>query len=377
MSTLVLTTADAVHDVLVGDVTLSLHGQWVAHLELSGDLELSGPVALTLAGENDAADADFVGYIRRSRAWQGRTRAVVVGGAGGLLTVLPPRDHIAGLLPLTALLVALRIADETGETLAPASVPVLAALSLTRWLRARGTALEALDLLCEHLGLTWRTLDDGTIWIGVDAFPAETADIGEAWIDDGDDGRIDCAPPEPALRPGSTVLDHPIERVTYRVTGAGARAELLYPVAPTRSQPLAPLVYREAHGADVLAQNADGTLELKVDDARVAELRAVPFRPGIPGARLVIAAGERVRIRFPDGDPSQVEAFDLDSDQEADKAIVRVGDTGVGGTITALGVAPGVPIVFVYTSPSGAVVSSTTVPIVTKSTSGSTEIFVR
>lgn len=338
MSALVLTTTDAVHDVLVGDIALDRRGAWVAHLELSGDLDLSGPVALTLAGENEGIDADFVGFVRRSKAWNGRTRTVVVGGAGGLMKALPPRDHIAGVVPLTALLVAARIALEAGETLAPASLPALSALSLSRWLRVGpdedghgGTALEALDLLTEHLGLVWRVLDDGTIWIGVDAFPDSTANIGETWIDDGDDGRIDCAPPVATPRPGESVLGHPIERVTFRVTGAAARAELLYPVNATPSKPLAPLVYREVHDAQVVAQNPDGTLDLKVDDERIAELRKVPFRAGIPGCTFVIPAGSWVHVAFPAGSPEDVFAYAIDQDAAAVDALALVGDTVVCG----------------------------------------------
>lgn len=375
MSTLVLTTADAVHDVLEGDITLPLSGPWSAHLELSGDLDLSGPVVLTLAGENDGAAADFVGFIRRSKAWQGRTRTVVVGGAGGLLKVLPPRDHVAGIVPVTAGLIAARIALEAGEAIDAASLLALALIPLSRWHRVEGTALAGLQLLAERIGFAWRVLDTGAIWIGLDTFGASDADIGNAFGDDGDDGRVDCAPPVATPRPGTTILDHPIERVTYRVAGTSTRAELLYPVTPTTAQPLAPLVYRETHGADVVAQNSDGTLELKVDDQRIAELRRVPFRPGIPGARLVISAGERVRIRFPDGNPEQVEAFDLDGNPSAVRAIVRVGDSTSSGLL-AVAMVAGAPT-FTYTPPGGVQQVGVSVTLTGVTTTGSPEIFVR
>jgi hypothetical protein len=364
MSTVTLTTAAGSVDVLTGDVTLPTRGAWTAHLEIAGDVELSGAATMTLAGENDAEPETFVGFVRRSKPWQGRTRAVIVGGAGGLLKTIPPRDHLAGVQPVTALLVAQGIATAAGETLADSVAANLAGRFLPRWMRAESTALAALDYFTALLGLEWRVLADGTIWIGVDTFPDATADIGETWIDDGDDGRIDCAPPAPTLRPGSTVLGHPIERVTYRVTGSAARAELLYPVAgsPSPAPAPAPLVYREVHGCDVVVQNPDGTLDLFVDDQRIAEVRSVPFRVGIPGCKVTIPAGSRVRVCFPDGDPSQLFAFALDQDTAAAVALALVGDRVELGWLSGVaGSGPGaMPVTFVLSPTSSPLAVSLT-----------------
>lgn len=63
--------------------------------------------------------------------------------------------------------------------------------------------------------------------------------------------------------------------------------------------------YLGIFGARVLSQNADGTLELKPDDARLPGLSRVPFRYGVPGVTATVAAGTRVGVEFEAGNPAR------------------------------------------------------------------------
>jgi hypothetical protein len=65
------------------------------------------------------------------------------------------------------------------------------------------------------------------------------------------------------------------------------------------------LDYLALYPARVVAQNADGTLELKVDDARVGGLSKVAIRYGIPGVKAEVAANSRVLLGFEGGDPQR------------------------------------------------------------------------
>ncbi len=360
MSLAVLTTATVAAECLALTLTLPRRGMVPAHLELSADAApLVGEAAtITLASETGAAQT-FTGIIRRAAPWAGRSRVVFVLGAGKLRDTLPSRDHVGGALPVTALLVAAGIADASGETLSPLSVDLLASLTLSRWVRAGadaagegGTAIEALDTLCSRLALvagqpelTWRILPDGTLWIGVDAF-AEGGDTGNVFDDDPDDGAIICAPPAATLRPGTTINGRLAERVTYRIEGGALRAEVLYTVAGDMSANETPDVYRESHAATVEAQNADGTIDVTPDDSRLAGngLRMIPFRVGMPGCKVEIPAGSRLRIAFADADPSQPFAYAIDQDTEAAHKFALVGDAVSIGWLT--GVAGIVPVTF-------------------------------
>ncbi len=395
MSLAVFATPTVTAECLALTLTLPRRGMVPAHVELSADVApaVGEVVTIILASENGAAPQSFTGIVRRRGLWAGRVRVVVPLGAGGLRDTLQSRDHVGGLFPVTALLVAQGIVDAAGETLAESSKALLQTITLPRWTRAGadaigngGTAIEALDMLVSRLSLltskptmTWRMLPDATIWIGEDTY-ADGGDTGNVFYDDDDDGRVDCAPPAASLRPGTTVNGRRAERITYRIDGDALRAEVLYDIAGELTANETPDVYRETHAATVALQHADGTVDLNPDDPRLAGngLRSVPFRCGIPGARVVIPVGSRLRMAFADTDPTQPFAFALDQDPTASKAIHRVGDNGVGGAFSAVGVAPGAPIMFVYTPP-GAVPlpPSASVLVVTEATTGSSEIFVR
>lgn len=378
MSTAILRTPDGDLDVLNADLALPITGNWIAHGALREPSAPTGPASLLLTGTDGTTNA-FNGFIRRSGEWAGAAEArfVLVGGAGGLARTIGPSDHAK---ETTVLLVAQGIANVCGEQLAPEVADELAGLTVPRWLRAEGTGLEAIGLLAQELTLDWRVLDSGLVWFGLTTFPVvdDAVALGDQpMVEDHDDGRFDARPSSAALRPGVTCRERQITCVTYRVSPDVFTVEALYSVSGEPARPILPVVYRQTHGARVVSQNADGTLELVVDDARILGLSRVPFRVGVPGARVIIPANSRVRCAFENGSAQGVFAFGLDQDPSAAKGVVRVGDAGVGGSFSAVGVAPGAPIQFVYVGPDGVTISAPTVQIATKATQGSTEVFIK
>ena len=360
-------------NVLAAELELVRKGAWVALLESSGDATFPKGAAatLTIAGEMDGTARTFVGTVRRSGPWQQRTRTVLVGGAGKLRNPLPLRDHVGqASTGVTAALVAQGIAEASGETLAPAAAANLEGLALPRWTRAGadalgfgGTAIDGLDALVAAIAdlaadprWTWRTQTDGLIWIGVDTFPDYTGDPGNVWIDDDNDGRIDCAPPIADVLPGVAVIGRNIERVTYRISGSTARAELLYPVAGDIVGRRVADVYNQSHGATSVLQHADGTLDLVCDDPRLggsdgSGLRFVPFRCGAPGLLTIVPDGTRVRVAFEDGSPDGAYCESVNQDASATKPLALKDDTVEIGYLT--GSNPGGPVAFAIVPASG------------------------
>jgi len=91
--------------------------------------------------------------------------------------------------------------------------------------------------------------------------------------------------------------------------------------------------YLASYGCAVVAQNADGTLELAPFHPRLAGLSAVPVWFGMPGVKAKIKAGGRVALRFLEGNPSKPvatvwDATAIESISFADGTapIARVGD---------------------------------------------------
>lgn len=379
MSTAIVRTAEGDLDALVVDVTIPRVGVWLAHATLREASAATGAASLVLTGPSGAEQV-FAGTIRRSGRWAGaaEVQMVIVGGAGALAGTIGPLDHAAPA-GVPASLVVEKIAEEAGETLATGVLDELAGYLVARWTRVEGTGLEALGLLADELGLAFRVLDSGEVWMGAEAWPdVDSATVlgDEPMAEDHDDGRFESRPDEAILRPGVVLRDRRVERVTYRCSSAAFELEALYQVEGEARRELAPRLYRETHVARVVAQNDDDSLELDLSDPRLPGMSAVPFRCGIPGARLSIPSGSIVRVAFEGGSPAGAFAFALSQDPTAAKGVVRVGDAGIAGTLT--GSTPAGPVTFTYTPPSGAPPPpGLSVALVTKATEGSSEVKIR
>lgn len=65
------------------------------------------------------------------------------------------------------------------------------------------------------------------------------------------------------------------------------------------------LEYLAAYDATVVAQNADGSLELRLEDPAMPGLSSVPIWLGLPGIRVEVQKGAPVKVGFTGGDPSK------------------------------------------------------------------------
>ncbi len=120
--------------------------------------------------------------------------------------------------------------------------------------------------------------------------------------------------------------------------------------------------------ATVVAQNADGTLELHPDSDALPELSQVPIRYGIPGATALVNAGTQVLVGFENGDakrpvvraflqaPGSLAVLTLDGGAaNSPQPVARKTDpVGCGSlVITCAGATGAGTIVFTYTPPGG------------------------
>ena len=86
----------------------------------------------------------------------------------------------------------------------------------------------------------------------------------------------------------------------------------------------------------IVSQNADSTLELKPDDARLPSLSNVQLRLGLPGCTAKVASGSRVLLGWYGGDPSKPFAALFESstvtqlNANATGIVLNNGTNGVG-----------------------------------------------
>ena len=203
--------------VLQGDLVRPYEGRWTARLELDGGVSAGDAAQLRLLG------VDYTGTAREAGVIGGRGYALVVAGAGGLDRVLASQHYSQGV---SVRLLLQDLLEGTGEALAATSDPGILGTVLPAWTRSAGPALDALDALVDYLGSTWRSLPDGTVWVGADAWPLTTDDwlliSGEPGV-----GRVTIAADVATIAPGESLAEGlRVRAVKHLITPYQARTLL-------------------------------------------------------------------------------------------------------------------------------------------------------
>lgn len=89
------------------------------------------------------------------------------------------------------------------------------------------------------------------------------------------------------------------------------------------------------YGAQIVSIRANGSADIATDDLAVGGDGGLGGRPilvGLPGIKLALSGGDRVRVGFEGGSPSSAECLAFEQDKSADKGIARVDDIVKIGT---------------------------------------------
>lgn len=203
--------------VLQADLLRPWSGRWTARVELDGGVSVGDRAALRLLG------VDYAGTVREAGVIGGRGYALIVAGAAGLDRALGPQHYAGGV---SVRLLLQDMLESLGEALAVTSAPDVLARVLPAWTRPAGVALDALDALADYLGTTWRSLPDGTVWVGSDTW-TPTADEWRLTAGDPGAGRLTLAADVATFGPGDALDSasaYRIRSVKHCVTPASARS---------------------------------------------------------------------------------------------------------------------------------------------------------
>ncbi len=299
-------------DVQAGTLTMPLVGAW--HFEGLVDAD-AGLEPGEFANIEIEGGATLFGVIRRGGVAFERAEIQVVGGAGGLSREVAS----AGYRNATARIVATDILTAVGEELSTTSDATVLGASLPFWGRQSMSAGAALDALVDALSASWRVLDDGTVWIGVDAYsaivlPADAEVLAECRPI----GQRTLVDETLSMRPGRTLDGVRIAHVVHRISPDGIRTDVYAPRETTPAgdpirTALAAFVgrvmrrvdYHALYPARVVSQSGDDSLDVQPDDARMPPLQRVPIRTFAPEISIKVQLGARVLVGFEAGDPKR------------------------------------------------------------------------
>ncbi len=276
-------------------------GAWTAEIELDADSRPLGAASLMLLGRTwqgaviaDPNDATLA-LSGDSGGW---FRCRIVGGAGGLQQPVTPTEWSQGALVQTVLSYIL---GAGGEVQAANISTDLLGKVLPQWSIVASTVGEALSAFTEALGVIWRTLDDGSIWLGTPSPQHVTApeyilteinpEMGTAEMD---------------LNDSSVAVDQIIDGLTvkqviYTWTSDKMRALVTYAPGPVNSLfrlfgmwlARVKLDNFRAVSGRINSQNSDQSVQFQPDDSRYSPLRRTMLRYGLPDTEATIGANSR------------------------------------------------------------------------------------
>lgn len=156
-----------------GRLTVPRVGPWHAEMWLDADTAPSGAVSLSWAD----GEAIWQGFVVPGRGGVyttgGPAQVWLVGGAGGLSATLSGASY-RNVTPRTVLT---QILSSAGERLSGTSPAATLDGSLARWSRSAGTTAAQVTRLTDALGVLWRVLPDGSVYVGAE--PGGTLTLGK------------------------------------------------------------------------------------------------------------------------------------------------------------------------------------------------------
>lgn len=346
--------------VIRGTLTLPRLGRWHADLVVDSSQPIESAVKLTFG---DGA-LTFAATVFRGDVFQETFHCRIVAGANGLAKEVAAKYYRG--VPLNLALGDLLA--EAGETLAGSADQAVLAQLLPKWSRRKASVAEALAELAELGDASWRFMPNGSLWLG-----------HEGWLDldfphqllrsDPADDRIEIASDLPLLRPGVVFRGRRVSAVVHSFGPESVRTEAWLErdsvfdrfkgslVTLIRSV-MSEVDLHKPYPARVVAQDADGTLQLRPDSDRIPGLTSVPIRYGVPGVRARVPPGARCIVEFEHGDARSpiVTAFEPGallqlSVDDGTRKVARVGDVSNTGVLAWAPDPGGKAVVLTYAPP--------------------------
>lgn len=344
----------ALNGTPIMEASVTLHRTGCPVAEVSTTDPVVPEIAAGSAVKLELDGLTLVGTALTVGDFNGLTRVLMVGGAGGLGLAAAPASYSKA--PFSQIVQGLL--SGAGETLSGTVAPSTLSAAPELWSVRAETVSAALTAIAGAAGCVWRVLVDGTVWFGVDTYPA--ADLTDATLMAYDPGlgQATIGITSPELVPGRSIsiqgVSGNVSTVDYRIRTEGYRMMVLFedatqvaldrqlsPWAAIIGNFVAPTKCYGTYGATVASQSSNLTkLDIIPDDkAKFGGMSDVPIRLGVPGVTANVAYGARCSFTFLNGDPGKAIVTGFD-DSAIDKNTPAVTLTFTGFTPTTPGPQP-------------------------------------
>jgi hypothetical protein len=286
-------------------INLPKWGCWYTDLSVDGEIAIAAGAKATVV----VADLTLVGAVLSGGSELGRSSYRIVAGAGGWGKTLPRKSYSndAGVKLATVLGDA---AKEAGETLSPISALQRVGPAYDR---DEGPASRALELLVPR---AWYVDEAGVTRLGARGTSTLPAGVTRVAPVDRARGKVVLASEAiAAILPGVVVDGMAAVDVLHEISAEGGlRSTVWGSASPSTLDSLSALArqldpdrdYRGISEYRVVTQDGD---RVNLQPVRAStgkpDLRRVPVRSGVAGAKSTLTPGCRVLVSFVDSDPGR------------------------------------------------------------------------
>lgn len=305
--------------ILSGTIAMPLEGVWTADLVIDqpDGQGFDEGTAVTITGGD--------GFLLRGTVAPKRTgdfldaiHVRVLGGSGGMSKPVNPRAFAQPGAYVRDVLSA--ISQDGGESLSSSIDQTFMASNLTAWMIMPGTVSSALRVLLDIVAPTfgWRIEPTGALWMGTELW-AESESEFVLLERNPTEGTYTLGIDLPTIYPGTTLEGiGKISRVEHHILQQQIRSFVWTTLAQEDrgirpaiqalvTQQTAPFDYYALYSGTVKAQSADlTTVDVSPDNAALGSgFQRIPLRHGLPGCKVQVQPGAKIRIGWDDGNPSQ------------------------------------------------------------------------
>lgn len=297
-------------------------GAWRFDLLVDDPEAISGKVTLDVNG----GAMTFVGTIVRSAVFIDTDHVQIIAGNAGLNTPGTPRHYngttVGGVLS--------DLLSDAGEALSLTADTSVLEQPLAAWTTGAVPVATLIGLLLAagSPGAVWRSLPDGTVWVGNETWPDAGIDssLYQIFEDSAENSSMLVGCDAPFLLPGTTFEGRKVSYVEDVVgqEGKGVTARIffedepgindldrvrraMFALAQQAASRTDVIDYSRKYPATVVSQAGnliDVQPELVNGKPLLADMADVPLWLGVPGASVNGITGGRVMVGWSGGDPS-------------------------------------------------------------------------
>lgn len=300
------------YGVVSADLIGPISRAWTVDLtaDLSDASKLTGAVTVDI---NDGA-LQYKGTAVAVDVFADTVRARIVAGAAGLSKQATPKFYQSPSIKI----ILQDLLAAAGETLSSTADSSVLGSRLQTWTVIAMPVADAIGMLMDEVGASWRMLPDGTFWCGSETW----SDSGLTYTIEKEDHahrNLVVTMEAPLLLPGTSLGGRKISYVESHVGShevtctawlatSGSADRIRDPMVATTKSAVPHLDYLAPFRCRVAAQSSDlTTLDLIPDDARLpaAGFKSIPLRHGLPGCKVQVSAGTYVLLGWMGGDPQK------------------------------------------------------------------------